>query len=113
MDEAEALANFTELTARSIALNYSKHLPLPPQSVVLCGGGASNGFLASRIRMALQRDNADVSVSTSDEMGWPNQAVEPAAFALLAYYRWNNLAANFPATTGASRPVLLGQISEP
>jgi anhydro-N-acetylmuramic acid kinase len=113
LDEADALANFTELTARSIAVNYAQHLPSPPHSLVLCGGGANNRFLEQRIRAALRRNNPDVEVGTADERGWPNQAVEPAAFALLAYYRWNGLAANFPETTGANRPALLGQISEP
>ncbi|MEW6306874.1 MAG: anhydro-N-acetylmuramic acid kinase, partial [Verrucomicrobiota bacterium] len=35
----------------------------------------------------------------------------PAAFALLAWLRWNNQPGNLPATTGARRPVALGQIT--
>jgi len=50
---------------------------------------------------------------TSEQFGWPVQTIEPAAFALLAYYRWNTLPANIPRTTGASRGVLLGQITSP
>ena len=34
-----------------------------------------------------------------------------AAFALLAFYRWKKIPGNLPATTGAKRAVLLGQVT--
>jgi len=111
LDRFDVLATLTEFTTRSIALNYRLHLKSMPDFVVFCGGGARNQILLARISLALRRLNPSVQLATSDHFGWPPQAIEPAAFALLAYYRWNNLPANIPATTGASRPVLLGQIS--
>ena len=105
----DALATFTEFTARSIARSYVLHLPAPPDEVVLTGGGAANPTLVAALRAQLGR----TAVITSEARGWPVQAIEPAAFALLAWLRINELPGNIPATTGAKRAVLCGQISEP
>ena len=108
----DTLATLTEFTARSLALNYQKHLPAPPDQVVLCGGGAKNPVLVRRITAQLTTLHSATRVTTAEDAGWPSSAIEPAAFALLAFYRWNNWPANLPATTGARRAVLLGQISQ-
>jgi anhydro-N-acetylmuramic acid kinase len=107
----DIVATLTELTARSLALNYQKHLRSVPDSVVLCGGGARNGFLVARITSALNELNPSVRVAPSTELGWPVQAIEPAAFGLLAFQRWHHRPANIPSTTGAHRAVCLGQIT--
>jgi len=108
----DALATLTEFTARSLVLNYRLHLNSLPSTVILCGGGAANHHLVERIRVNLQAMARATNVVTCAELGWPLQSVEPAAFALLAYYRWKRKPANIPGTTGAERPVLLGQITE-
>jgi anhydro-N-acetylmuramic acid kinase len=113
LDRFDVLATLTEFTAQSLALNYGVHLDAVPDWVVLCGGGTRNPTLLAGISGALRRLNSAVQIQTSDHFGWPAQAIEPAAFALLAYYRWNNLVANIPATTGASRVALLGQVTSP
>ena len=107
----DAIATLTEFTARSLALNYRMHLPSVPGCLVLCGGGAKNPTLVARITAALKAINSATRVCTANDFGWPTQAIEAAAFALLAYYRWNGFPANVPETTGASRPVLLGQVT--
>ena len=107
----DIVATLAELTARSLALNYQKHLRSIPDSVVLCGGGVRNGFLVARITAALRESNSSVRVVSSTELGWPVEAIEAAAFALLAFYRWHHLPANIPETTGASRAVCLGQVT--
>jgi anhydro-N-acetylmuramic acid kinase len=107
----DLLATLTEFTARSMALNYRLHLRSLPDVVVLCGGGANNSFLVGRITAALRELNPETEVVTSEALDWPAQAVEPAAFALLAYYRWKELSGNIPTTTGARRAVLLGQVT--
>jgi anhydro-N-acetylmuramic acid kinase len=109
----DVLATLTEFSARSLALNYRLHLPAPPERVVLAGGGAANPVLRRTIAEQLHALNPSVEVCTSDELGWPLQSVEPAAFALLAYLRVRGLPGNLPQTTGARHPVLLGQVSEP
>jgi anhydro-N-acetylmuramic acid kinase len=52
-----------------------------------------------------------VEVVTSEALGWPVQAIEPAAFALLAWLRMSGQPGNLPRTTGARRAALLGQVS--
>ena len=108
---ADFLATLTEFTACSITLNYQLHLPAPPDSVVLCGGGAKNPVLRGSILREMLPLNPLVEVRTSDDLGWPAQAIEAAAFALLAWRRWHDLPGNLPATTGAKRYVLCGQIT--
>jgi anhydro-N-acetylmuramic acid kinase len=106
-------ATFAEFTARSIALNYKLHLPSTPDLVILCGGGALNPFLVERIRIALAELNPHTQVSTSEKFGWHPAHIEAAAFALLAWRTHQKLPGNIPATTGASEPALLGQITQP
>ncbi len=113
MSRFDILATVTEFTARSLALNYRLHLPAPPDVVILCGGGARNSFLATRIHAALAANAPDVELRTADELGWPSESIEPAAFALLAFLRWKNKPGNIPSTTGAGRAIVLGQIAIP
>jgi anhydro-N-acetylmuramic acid kinase len=99
-------ATLTEFTARSLALNYRLHLPAPPSRLILTGGGAANPTLVRAIARQFAGD--DVEVVTSDALGWPAQAIEPAAFALLAHLRMTGRTGNLPQTTGARRAALLG-----
>ncbi|MEO7297461.1 MAG: anhydro-N-acetylmuramic acid kinase [Verrucomicrobiota bacterium] len=104
----DVVATLTELTACSMALNYSLHLPSLPDKIILTGGGAANPSLVGAIKR-----NITGKVVTSNHVGWPVQSIEPAAFGLLAFLRWHKRAGNVPGTTGANRAVLCGQISEP
>jgi anhydro-N-acetylmuramic acid kinase len=107
LSQFDVVATFTEFTARSMALNYQMHLPSMPDKIILAGGGAANSSLVRAIQ-----NQFSAKVWTSDELGWPVQAIEPAAFALLAFLRLNKRPGNLPETTGANRAVLCGQISE-
>jgi anhydro-N-acetylmuramic acid kinase len=107
---ADSLATLTEFTARSIALNYRLHLPAKPSWVVLCGGGADNITLFNRMLSVMVAEGLRTGLVFSRDFGWPAQAIEAAAFALLAWRRWHGLPGNLPGTTGASRAVLCGQI---
>ncbi len=102
-------ATLTEFSARSLALNYRLHLPSLPQRVILTGGGALNPTLVRAI--GRQFAGGAVDIRTSENFGWPVQAIEPAAFALLAYLRMERKPGNLAQTTGARRSVLLGQVS--
>jgi anhydro-N-acetylmuramic acid kinase len=106
----DALATLVEFTARSVALNYQRHLPSIPDRVILCGGGAANPTLVRALERALQALRGDCEVTGCDVLGWPVQSVEPAAFALLAWLRANGMPGNLPATTGARRAVQCGQM---
>jgi anhydro-N-acetylmuramic acid kinase len=102
----DLLATLVEFTARSMALNYRLHLSSIPGRVILCGGGVENPALVRAIG-----ENLPAKIVRCDALGWPAQAIEGAAFALLAWLRVNGKSGNIPETTGALRPVLLGQIS--
>ena len=108
LSNVDLVKTMTEFTARSIALNYLLHLPAKPDRVILCGGGASNPSLVAAIRASVPTE-----VISCEEIGWPAQAIEPAAFALLAWLRLKGKPGNIPETTGAARAVLLGQITSP
>ena len=111
LSKSDIIATLTEFTARSLASNYRLHLRCPPGVVVLCGGGARNPSLVARITHALAQNDPVTRVCVSEEFGWPMEAIEAAAFAVLAYYRWKGLPANIPQATGASRACLLGQVT--
>ena len=53
----------------------------------------------------------ECEVLTSNELGWPEDAVEGAAFALLAAYRVWELPGNLPSTTGAKKSTILGKLT--
>jgi anhydro-N-acetylmuramic acid kinase len=112
MNRFDIVRTLTELTARSIVLNYSLHLAKVPSEIVLTGGGAKNRALVEAIQREFERRGAIVAVTDSRAFHWPLQTIEPAAFALLAYLRANRLPGNIPETTGARRLVVLGQLSE-
>jgi len=109
ISRCDVIATLTEFTARSIGMNYKLHLPSKPDRLILAGGGAANPSLVR----ALKRNLPGSEIISAEDIGWPLQAIEPAAFALLAYLRLRNRPGNIPETTGARRPVLLGQITSP
>lgn len=105
LSSADCLATLTELTAVAIARNYHTFLPRQPDQVLLCGGGAQNGYLCQRIAHHL----APIPVLTTTEMGIPVDAKEAIAFAVLAYWQQQNCPGNLPSVTGATAAIPLGQ----
>jgi anhydro-N-acetylmuramic acid kinase len=102
---ADVQASFAELTARAIA----QDVPDRATRLLLCGGGAFNGHLRTRIAALLPR----CTVGTTAEAGLDPQWVEAAAFAWLARQRLHGQAGNLPAVTGAHQRVLLGGLYTP
>jgi anhydro-N-acetylmuramic acid kinase len=107
----DLMATLTELTARSIALNYRAHLRTIPKTVILAGGGSQNKFLVERITAALREVDAKIRVQTTAQYGWDPQVIEASAFALLAWLTWHKEPGNIPGTTGANGPRVLGQVT--
>lgn len=106
LESADILATLTELTAVSIAQSYRDFLPHLPDQVLLCGGGSRNLYLKQRLQVNL---NA-TEVRTTDEMGLNADFKEAIAFAVLAYWRHQNIPSNLPDVTGARQKVVLGEI---
>ena len=106
LGDADRLATLTELTVASIVSSYRQFLPQIPDEILLCGGGSRNSYLRQR----LQAELTSAHISTTDEMGIDGDFKEAIAFAVLAYWRVKSISGNLPQVTGATKPVLLGNI---
>ena len=109
LSEADFLATLTELTAASIVHSYRTFLTTQPDRVLLCGGGSRNQYLHQRLRACLD----PTPVDTIEASGISSDFKEAIAFAVLAYWHQQNIPGNLPAVTGASEPVVLGQMHKP
>jgi anhydro-N-acetylmuramic acid kinase len=103
----DVVATVTMFTVQSIAQAYRDFLPLPPDEVVVSGGGGLNRALLDWLATAV----APAKVLLSDELDLPSDAKEAIAFAILAYESWHGRPGNLPAATGARRAVVLGDLT--
>lgn len=109
----DRLATATELTAMSLAEAILHFNPADRADVILCGGGARNSFLRSRIEAHLgSKGSTRLRVTTSLDWGWDPSHIEAAAFAWLAALRWWRIPVDLPRITGGAKPLLLGKITE-
>ncbi len=98
-------ATLTELTASAIATcvsRYGKNSKL----LIVCGGGALNGYLMQRLQALLP----GVLVQSSAAHGLPPLQVEAAAFAWLARQTVQGLPGNLASVTGARGERVLGAV---
>ena len=100
---ADVQATLAELTARTVA---DACRDFGADAIFLCGGGAFNPVLRSRISALA----GNASVSDTGTLGAPPEAVEAVAFAWLAHCRMAGLPGNLPAVTGARGPRVLGAL---
>lgn len=107
LSREDLLATLTAFTARSTAQAYRDFLPVLPDEVLLCGGGARN----PAIRAMLQKELPGSRVGRTEDAGLPGDAKEAVAFAVLGYETVNRRPGNLPAATGASSPVVLGSLT--
>lgn len=103
----DVLRTLCECTALSITQAVQEYAPTA--QVYLCGGGAKNTFL--RTRLAALLPNA--SVDDTAALGLPVDEVEAVAFAWLAGCYRQNIASNIPHITGATGVRLLGTLWQP
>jgi anhydro-N-acetylmuramic acid kinase len=102
----DTIATVSALTADSIVNAYRDFI-LPRgaiDEVILCGGGAYNGFLRRRIAAGL-----GVPVGIIDDYGVDGKLKEAIAFALMAADAVCGLPTNLPAVTAAAGPRILGK----
>jgi anhydro-N-acetylmuramic acid kinase len=100
-------ATLAELTAQTIAVAIKKYAD--SGDIWLCGGGALNSDLITRIKAHLPQ----FEVATTATLGIPPAWVEAVAFAWLARERLMLSAAGIPSVTGASASGILGSIHLP
>ena len=106
LNDAGIIATLTALTAQSIADAYERFAPARLDEVILSGGGRSNPVL-----MELLQALIPARVLPSDAIGVDGDNKEALVFALLAHETWHARAGNLPSLTGASRAVILGDIT--
>jgi anhydro-N-acetylmuramic acid kinase len=101
---ADVMATLAEFTASAAAPGAA---PAPPraQRLLVCGGGAFNRHLMSRLRVLTNLE----TLSTAGE-GVPPDQVEAMAFAWLARAQLQGAPGNLPAVTGAAGPRVLGAL---
>jgi anhydro-N-acetylmuramic acid kinase len=102
---ADVQATLLELTARTISAGIVG-LPFEIDAVFVCGGGAYNHHLMTRLEALL---HPRLFASTT-QLGIAPEWVEAAAFAWLAQQTMNNRPGNLPAVTGANGYRILGAI---
>ncbi|HEX4985583.1 MAG TPA: anhydro-N-acetylmuramic acid kinase [Burkholderiales bacterium] len=98
-------ATLLELTARTIGSAVTSFCKGATE-VYVCGGGASNPALMSRIAAALPRCAVDSTMALGIHPDW----VEACAFAWLGRQALLLRAGNLPEATGARGPRVLGAI---
>ncbi len=104
LNTEDVQATLVELTVEGVRLTLESLRTTAPDRVIVCGGGAHNGYLMERLQSQL----AGSTVETSEHHGTPPQQVEGAAFAWLAYRHLQHEAGNLPEVTGARGPRILG-----
>ena len=102
--EADVQATLAELTVVTLTSAVTKS-QLSAASLIVCGGGAHNGFLLERLAAV-----HDGTVTTTTQLGLEPDWVEGAAFAWLAHARLHGIAGNVPTVTGARQGAMLGGI---
>lgn len=107
-DAVDVQATLSELTARSIASDILQFAPAT-EEIYVCGGGAHNADLLSRLARKLPETRIDSTAAAGLDPDW----VEAAAFAWLAMRTMNDQTGNLPSVTGANRKVVLGTIHSP
>ena len=105
IDPADVQATLTEFTARTI-VDAIDRFCAGTDEIYLCGGGALNAELVSRIAgLAGERP-----VAPTDTLGVPAMQVESMAFAWLAMKCVRREPVDLAAVTGARGPRILGAI---
>jgi anhydro-N-acetylmuramic acid kinase len=115
----DVVATATALTVETILDAYRRfcwpHLgqraPLARATeMFVAGGGAKNRTLMRGLSEEFKE--LGVSVATTADAGLAIDAKEAAAFALLGWLTWHGLPGNVPSATGASRPIILGKVTQ-
>lgn len=92
-----------ELTARSIINAIDPAVT----EIFICGGGAHNDYLMTRLQQLVQ---PGISVSTTESLDFHPDWIEAMAFAWLARQTLLQLPGNIPSVTGAKQAVILGGV---
>ncbi len=101
--DEDVITTLTAYTADSIALSYQLFLK-DIDKVILSGGGAYNDYLVERLK---EKIPSKLEISNNTD------SLEAFSFAVMGYYTLKGKPTNVPSVTGASKQVILGQITDP
>jgi anhydro-N-acetylmuramic acid kinase len=125
---ADLIRAATIFTALSVvdALNRFVLTKHKIHQLIVSGGGARNPLILAQLTAALDATSSHsadaphlvktpttskIEVLPSSHLGFPENAKEAFAFALLAYETFHQRPSNLPSATGARGPAILGKIS--
>jgi anhydro-N-acetylmuramic acid kinase len=107
LNDADAAATLTAMSAAGV-LRAMEHCPVPPERMLVTGGGRKNPVMMQMLRAAL-----DCPVIPVEEVGLDGDMLEAQAFAYLAVRVARGLPTSCPSTTGVRAAVGGGEISYP
>jgi anhydro-N-acetylmuramic acid kinase len=109
LSDDDLLATAVELTAAAVGGAIERFLaPRAGVDVVYASGG---GVANATLMRAIGRRVAPARLDRLDALGVPPAAKEALAFAFLAHQTLCGMPGNVPSATGATRPVVLGEIT--
>jgi anhydro-N-acetylmuramic acid kinase len=103
----DIVATVTALTAESIADAYRRFAPRPIDEVILGGGGRHNATMVAMLRDLVE----PAVVLTQEDLGQNSDYKEALLCAVVGHETWHVRPGAHPSITGASRGVVLGQIT--
>lgn len=109
LPKEDIIATLTAFTAESIIDSYNKHV-IPKvnlKKIIIGGGGAHNKTLMKYLKEGF----VGIDVLTQEEIGYSSDAKEAIAFAILGNETIHGNTSNVPSATGASKDVVLGNIT--
>lgn len=92
-------------------LKSAGHLPNPPKTYVICGGGRLNRTIMGDLARSAGEQGAEVL--SAEAAGFDGDAMEAEAWAYLAVRSAKGLPLTFPGTTGVKLPVSGGVVARP
>ncbi|HXF49580.1 MAG TPA: anhydro-N-acetylmuramic acid kinase [Verrucomicrobiae bacterium] len=108
MKKEDVLATIGTLTTWGVAEALRRNAREKLGEVYLAGGGAENLFFLNQ----LQKNLPGVSLHPAGDLGWPEESLEAAGFALLGWWCLAGVKIGETPVTGAKKRGVLGKVSQ-
>ncbi len=102
----DGFATLTQFTVTTIVNACRQLLPPYPDRLILCGGGAKNRAIITRLSENLPATR----IQNANDLGVDTDSLEAQAFAWFAVRTLKGLTSSLPTATGAKAPAILGAI---
>ena len=109
LELSDGAATLADVTAEAI-LKAADHVPEPPKTWVICGGGRKNASIVNALR---EKTDSSSQILIAEDVGLDGGATEAEAWAYLAVRASDGGVLTWPSTTGVRKPVTGGFISKP